>query len=49
MYGGSCEVWFAYLFHFSDGSYTPTEIVKQAKEKNLVVALTDHNTVSGLP
>lgn len=34
---------------FSDGSYTPTEIVKQAKEKNLVVALTDHNTVSGLP
>lgn len=34
---------------FSDGSCTPTEIVKQAKQKNLVVALTDHNTVSGLP
>lgn len=34
---------------FSDGSCTPTEIVKQAKQKNIVVALTDHNTVSGLP
>lgn len=33
---------------FSDGSCTPTEIVKQAKQKNIVVALTDHNTVSGL-
>lgn len=34
---------------FSDGSCTPTEIVEQAKQKNIVVALTDHNTVSGLP
>lgn len=34
---------------FSDGNCTPTEIVKQAKQKNIVVALTDHNTVSGLP
>lgn len=32
----------------SDGSYTPTELVRAAKEKNLIIALTDHNTVSGL-
>ena len=33
----------------SDGSYTPTELAREAREKNLTVALTDHNTVSGLP
>lgn len=32
----------------SDGSYTPAELVAEAKEKNLIIALTDHNTVSGL-
>lgn len=32
----------------SDGSYTPRELVLAAKEKNLIIALTDHNTVSGL-
>ena len=34
---------------FSDGSWTPTEIVKAAAQRQLVAALTDHNTVSGLP
>lgn len=34
---------------FSDGSCTPEEIIAQARELDLVVALTDHNTVSGLP
>ena len=33
----------------SDGSYTPRELVLAAKEKNLIIALTDHNTVSGIP
>ena len=34
----------------SDGTLTPTELVKLALEKNLAaVALTDHNTVAGLP
>lgn len=34
---------------FSDGTYTPTEIVKHAKEIGLsAVALTDHNTSKGL-
>ena len=34
----------------SDGTQTPTELVKLALEKNLAaVALTDHNTVAGLP
>lgn len=32
----------------SDGSYTPAELVQLAKEKNLIVALTDHNTATGL-
>lgn len=35
--------------NYSDGTWTPTEIVAQASKQNLVVALTDHNTVSGLP
>ena len=34
---------------YSDGSNSPAEIVSAAKERNLVVALTDHNTVKGLP
>ncbi len=34
---------------FSDGTKTPTEIVREAKELGLyAVALTDHNTTSGL-
>lgn len=35
--------------NFSDGSCTPAELVRLAKEKNLIIALTDHNTSSGLP
>ena len=34
---------------FSDGTYTPDELVAEAKRLGLIVALTDHNTVSGLP
>jgi predicted metal-dependent phosphoesterase TrpH len=34
---------------FSDGTYTPTEIIAEAKELGLIVALTDHNTAAGLP
>ncbi len=34
---------------FSDGTYTPGEIVAEAKRLGLIVALTDHNTVAGLP
>ena len=34
---------------FSDGTYTPTEIVAEAKRLGLVIALTDHNTAAGLP
>ena len=34
---------------FSDGTYTPGELVAQAKRLGLIVALTDHNTVAGLP
>jgi 3',5'-nucleoside bisphosphate phosphatase len=34
----------------SDGSYPPAEVVRQAKEGSLVaMALTDHDTVDGLP
>ena len=32
----------------SDGTYTPNEIIAEAKRLNLIVALTDHNTVAGL-
>lgn len=35
--------------HFSDGSLSPSQIVRAAKQQNLIVALTDHNTVAGLP
>ena len=35
---------------FSDGSLTPTELVKEAKAKGLsAIALTDHDTIDGLP
>ena len=35
---------------FSDGTDTPTEIIEKAMEIGLsAVALTDHNTISGLP
>lgn len=34
---------------FSDGSFTPAQLISHAKELNLTIALTDHNTVSGLP
>lgn len=34
---------------FSDGTYTPEEIVAEAKRLGLIVALTDHNTAAGLP
>lgn len=33
---------------YSDGSYTPAEIIAEAKKLGLTVALTDHNTVSGV-
>ena len=33
----------------SDGSFTPSELAAAAKELNIIIALTDHNTVSGLP
>ena len=33
----------------SDGSLTPAELIAEAKKFGLTVALTDHNTVSGLP
>ena len=35
--------------HFSDGSHSPAWLISRAKELNLAIALTDHNTVSGLP
>ena len=35
---------------FSDGTYTPSQIVEEAEKIGLgAVALTDHNTVAGLP
>ena len=34
---------------FSDGTYTPSEIIAEAKRLDLIVALTDHNTAAGLP
>ena len=35
---------------FSDGTDTPTQLIALAEEKNLAaIALTDHNTVAGLP
>lgn len=33
----------------SDGSYTPTELVKYAKQKGVsAIAITDHDTVAGV-
>ena len=32
----------------SDGSHTPTLLAREAKEKELIIALTDHNTITGL-
>ena len=34
---------------FSDGTVTPAQLVQEAAAMDLTVALTDHNTVSGLP
>lgn len=35
---------------FSDGTYTPAQLLEEAEERNLTtIALTDHNTVTGLP
>lgn len=35
---------------FSDGTYTPTELIRAASSLGLgAIALTDHNTVAGLP
>jgi predicted metal-dependent phosphoesterase TrpH len=35
---------------FSDGTYTPAQLLDEAEQKNLTaIALTDHNTVAGLP
>ena len=35
---------------YSDGTYTPEQLLREAEEKNLAaIALTDHNTVNGLP
>jgi len=35
---------------FSDGSCTPTELVREAKQLNLTaIALTDHDTIEGVP
>ena len=36
--------------HFSDGTLSPTQLVRMAEETGLsAVALCDHNTVLGLP
>lgn len=35
---------------FSDGTYTPAQLLEEARSRNLsAIALTDHNTVAGLP
>lgn len=34
---------------WSDGASTPAELIAEAKRLDLVIALTDHNVVSGLP
>ncbi len=35
---------------FSDGTYTPVQLLEEAEQRNLsAIALTDHNTVLGLP
>lgn len=35
---------------YSDGTYTPAQLLEEARARNLAaIALTDHNTVAGLP
>ena len=34
---------------FSDGTYTPAELIAEAGKRGLIIALTDHNTAAGLP
>ena len=34
---------------FSDGTYTPEELIAEAGRMGLIIALTDHNTAAGLP
>ena len=35
---------------YSDGTYTPAQLLAEAQQRNLsAIALTDHNTVAGLP
>lgn len=34
---------------YSDGTFSPAQLISEAKKLGLTVALTDHNTVSGLP
>ena len=34
---------------YSDGTWTPRQLLETAAKEDLTVALTDHNTVSGLP
>lgn len=34
---------------YSDGSWTPQQLLEAAAQQQLVLALTDHNSVSGLP
>ena len=34
---------------FSDGTYTPRELIAEARQHGLIIALTDHNTAAGLP
>ena len=34
---------------FSDGTYSPSELIAEAKRLGLIIALTDHNTAAGLP
>jgi predicted metal-dependent phosphoesterase TrpH len=34
---------------FSDGTYTPRELIAEAHRRGLIIALTDHNTAAGLP
>lgn len=35
--------------NYSDGTYTVTQILQEAKRLGLTVALTDHNTIAGVP
>lgn len=35
--------------NYSDGTYSPAELVSQARDLGLAIALTDHNTAAGLP